>query len=83
MVLVLYLKSAVLIVEGNDEAAAPLLGALETLKVRTGAALTDVEQDQYEPVRTLIRDARDDIQSAIAAGRRMGVDQALAIASSL
>ncbi len=83
IVLVLYLKTAVLVAEGSDREAAPLLGALETLKLRTGATIADVEQNQYEPVRMLMRDPRDDIQSAIARGRRMGVDEALALASSL
>jgi tetratricopeptide (TPR) repeat protein len=83
IVLVLYLETAVLVAEGRDHEAAPLLGALETLKLRTGATIADVEQNQYEPVRELMRDHRDDIQAEIARGRRMGVDEALAIASSL
>ena len=83
IVLLLYLKTAVLVAEGHDLEAAPLLGAVEALKRRTGATIADFDLNQYELVRQLLQDPDPDIRAAIDSGRRMGVDEALAIASSL
>jgi tetratricopeptide (TPR) repeat protein len=83
VVLSLYLNVAITISEGDENRAALMLGAAKTLKLRTGATIADVEQNQYEDVTTLMNDSRTGIQEAIEAGRRMTTEQAMALAATV
>jgi predicted ATPase/class 3 adenylate cyclase len=83
MVLFLYLKAGILIGEGDRDTGARIFGGVEELKERSGAAIADVELNQYEPLKELFRGSPDSaIREAIAAGKRLTVDELLALAES-
>jgi hypothetical protein len=68
-----------LIENGKEEQGAQLHGAVEMRRTRTGADIANAEPNTFDLVIALDNDTRPEIQAAIARGRGMSVDEAMAI----
>lgn len=92
MVLIMYIKARVLEAEEEPLEAARLLGAIEVLVKEIGVGLVEVEavggaylaatEDRYQPASALKDSTDQGIQSALAAGRRLTVEEAVEVAIS-
>ncbi|HEX9847103.1 MAG TPA: hypothetical protein VGB33_01665, partial [Acidimicrobiia bacterium] len=82
IVLVLDLKAQIVLSAGEEEIAARMIGASETLQAQTGALITDMEINKYPALQRLSADTRPEIIRALAEGRAMSADEAMALAVS-
>ncbi len=82
MVLFLYLKAGILIEEGKEEVGGQIFGAVEMLKIRSGAAIADIGLNQYEAVQAMKDNPSPTIQDAVAVGKRMTLEEAVDLAVS-
>ncbi len=71
-----------MIESGKEEQGAQLYGAVEMLRTRTDADIANADANSYDPVIALDNETRPEIQAAIARGRGMSVDEAMAITFS-
>lgn len=82
VVLILYLKSALLVDEGDEIMAARLVGAVDTLKEQTGSGIADIEINQYQLVNRLRHDPRPEITQELNKGRQLDLTEVVELTLS-
>ena len=74
------MKAAILLTEGSTEEGGRLLGAADAITERSGAAIGEVEVNEYDSVRALREDMPAAAESAFAAGRNLSLEEAIELA---